>query len=307
VWVELLRLRAAGWGIVLASTVGACTSLRATAPETGTGGAGNAAGAAGTGGDGEAGTSGDAGSGGSGGSGGAATAGTTGNGGGAGTTAVVEPPDLMAFWRFNEGTGATVVDNSGNGQTLLISTSARWTNTGHEGAAFGFDGASDVAGIMPIVGQKLYDFPTVPLTISAWVRPDATASSRAFASIIARSHEDYAFQDFWLGLVNGRPRCTIHSPSQQGPTATAVVPANTWTHVACKYGLDGVVTLFVNGGYATSETTTQLLGPIPTAILVGASETMQPAVRDQFFPGAIDDVRIYNRQLTDAEVRSLVR
>jgi len=291
-------------GVILLSWLAvACSPLRMTEPETGTGG--DAAGAAGTGG-GAAGTGGGAA-----GTGGTATAGTSGGGTGGtgrgGSAGTAEPPGLIAYWRFNEGSGTTVADSSGNGQALTISSNSRWSQTGHEGATFSFDGASDVAGVTPQDGQRLFSFPTIPLTLSAWVKPDAAAASREFATIVARTHEDYAFQDFWLGLVHGRPSCTIHSPYQEGPAASAVLPTTSWTHVACKYGLDGVVTLFVNGGYAASGNSSENLGPIPTAILVGASETMQPSVLDQFFPGAIDDVRIYNRQLTNTEVQSIAR
>ena len=157
---------------------------------------------------------------------------------------------------------------------------------------------------MPQQGQPLLAYPTIPLTFSAWIRPASSAAARPFATAVARSHEDYAFQDFWLGLVDGKPGCTIHSPYKQGPVASAVAPANAWTHIACTYGLSGTATLYVNGAYTASMATDQLLGPIPTAILVGASET---ADLEDHFPGAIDDVRVYNATLTATEVMSIAR
>ena len=57
---------------------------------------------------------------------------------------------------------------------------------------------------------------------------------------------------------------------------------------------------FVNGAVAGSGTSGQDLGPIQTAILVGASETTAGVA--QYFPGAIDDVRLYNRALTSGEI-----
>jgi hypothetical protein len=138
------------------------------------------------------------------------------------------------------------------------------------------------------------------MTMSAWVKADAAAASRLFATAVARTHEDYAFQDFWLGLVNGRPSCTIHSDTQEGPIATAAVPTNGWVHLACTHTTGGNVTLYVNGAVAGSGTSGQDLGPIQTAILVGASETTAGVA--QYFPGAIDDVRLYNRALTSGEI-----
>jgi len=296
---------------VLASLMaGACTSLNSAPPATGSAGAGGGAagsgGAAGAGGDvAGAGGTGTAGAGGAAAGTGGTTAGAGGDGAGGSGGAIVEPAGLIAHWRFNEGSGTTVADSSGNGQDATLSTGGSWTTSGHQGNAVMFDGENDFGRFMPqSTSQPLYNFPTVPLTFSAWVRPSVAAASREFATAVARSHEDYAFQDFWLGLVNGKPSCTIHSPYKQGPVASTAAPAGTWTHIACAYGLTGTVNLYVNGVSAATMSTNQLLGPIQTAILVGASET---SGLEDFFPGAIDDVRVYNATLTDAEVMAIAR
>ena len=118
---------------------------------------------------------------------------------------------------------------------------------------------------------------------------------------MARTHEDYLFQDFWLGLMNGRPACTIHSETKEGVVASTAIPSNVWTHIACAYGLSGDAILYVNGMSAGSIYTVQNLGPIPTAVLVGASETNADGTHD-YFPGTVDDVRMYNATLSAFEV-----
>jgi hypothetical protein len=276
--------------MLLSSSLAACSPLRMTAPETGAGGAaGGTAGAAGTG--------------------GAGAAGATGTGGGAGGGA--EPAGLIAHWRFNEGSGTSVADSSGNGQPMtLSSTGASWTTLGRDGtSALTFDGAAGFAEMMPTVGQALYNYPVIKLTFSAWVKPHATAASREFAAAVARAHEDYAFEDFWIGLVNGKPGCMIHSADWQGAVASALAPAGAWTHVACTYAMDGQVILYVNGASAGSASSNQTIGPIPPRILVGADE-VDPGggiVVQDFFPGAIDDVRIYRETLTPSDVASIAR
>ena len=201
-----------------------------------------------------------------------------GTGGSVGGTGGVlpEPPGLIAFWRFNEATGTTVADSSGNGQTLTLSSSARWTQLGHEGAAYAFDGSTDVAGVTPQSSQPLASL-DIPMTMSAWIRPDAAAAARPFATVVGRAHEDFLFQNFWLGLISGKPACTIHSPEMEGAIATVVAPAGVWTHIACTYGLSGDAILYVNGVRVASFATVQDIGPIPTGVLVGASETYRPA------------------------------
>ena len=295
-------LRAARWVILLSSSLAACSPLRMTAPETGAGGeAGSAAGAAG---------SGDAA--GTGGTGGISTAGTTGTGGGGlgGTGGGVEPAGLIAYWRFNEGSGTSVADSSGNGQPMTLSSAgANWTTSGHQGSAVTFDGAAGFAEMMPVASQALYNYPIIKLTFSAWVKPSATAASREFAAAVTRAHEDYAFEDFWIGLVHGRPGCLIHNSNWEGAVASGVAPAGAWTHIACTYAMDGQIILYVNGGYGASASADQTIGPIPPRILVGADE-VDPGggiVVQHFFPGAIDDVRIYKETLTPSEVTSIAR
>ena len=49
-----------------------------------------------------------------------------------------------------------------------------------------------------------------------------------------------------------------------------------------------------------------MLGPIPTRILLGASELENGEVL-AYFSGAIDDARIWNRALTAAQVRAIAQ
>ena len=137
---------------------------------------------------------------------------------------------------------------------------ATWT-TGHQGAGVAFNGSSGVVAVQPADGSPLWNYPTAPMTMMAWIRPDAAAIASTAATAVARTHEDYAFQNFWLGLVTAIRRCTIHNEYGEGPTALAKVAANTWTHVACTYGLDGAILVYVNGSLAATGNTNQVLGP----------------------------------------------
>ena len=326
-------MRAAGWAVALSVAAGACTPLRMTPPETGAGGAGGSAtgqGGTGRGGAGIGGTVGSGGAaagtggsvggdvaggggsagarggmGGAAGSGGGGATGGGGRGGAAGSAGaggVAEPPGLIAFWRFEEGSGTTVADSSGNGQTLALSaTGAGWT-TGHAGGGLQSDGASGLAEMAPEATQQLASYPVKKLTFAAWINPTDAAAARPFATAVARTHEDYLFQDFWLGLADGKPACIIHEPNWQGAVASALAVPGTWTHIACTYANSGVVTLYINGAFAGTTTSSELIGPIQTRILVGAAET--DTLR-AFFPGAIDDVRIYNETLTPSQVSSI--
>jgi len=295
--------------LALASTL-ACTELRSSPPDGLGGEGGNAA----------AGSGGRGGIGGRGGSAGVGTAGSgvAGSGGGvagsgvAGTGGTIACDDtLIGWWPLNEGSGTSTSDESAsaacarNDQTGTLLGGATWT-TGHQGAGVALNGSTGVVAVQPADGSPLWNYPTAPMTMMAWIRPDAAAIASTAATAVARTHEDYAFQNFWLGLVSGNPRCTIHNEYGDGPTALAKVPANAWTHVACTYGLDGAILVYVNGSLAATGSTNQVLGPIPTRILLGASELENGEVL-AYFSGAIDDARIWNRALTAAQVRAIAQ
>ena len=86
------------------------------------------------------------------------------------------------------------------------------------------------------------------MTFSAWIRPDAAAAARPFATAVARTHEDFLFQNFWLGLINGKPGCTIHSPDKRGRRRHRRRARRRRGRTSpARYGLAGDATLYVNG------------------------------------------------------------
>ena len=295
--------------VALASSGLACTALRSSPPDGG-GAGGSTGGAVGLGGGGGGSGAGAAGSGVAGGGGGAGSgvAGAGGTGGG-----ITCDDRLIGWWRLNENSGTSTADHSAtaacarNDQTGILVGGAAWA-AGHEGAGIAFNGSSAVVSVQPFDGSPLWDYPIVELTMMAWIRPDAGGVASPSATAVARTHEDYLFQDFWLGLVNGNPRCTIHHVNGEGATALAKVAVSTWTHIACTYGLSGESRLYVNGTLAGTYNSVENLGPIPTRILIGASEVQNPNLTVLgYFSGVIDDVRMWNRPLTASEINAIAQ
>jgi hydrogenase maturation factor HypE len=78
---------------------------------------------------------------------------------------------------------------------------------------------------------------------------------------------------------------------------TAALPTYAWTHLAFTY--DGAaMRMFVNG---VQVSTTALTGVMP--IGAGALRIGGNGVWGEYFRGAIDEVRIYNRALSAAEIQ----
>ena len=76
---------------------------------------------------------------------------------------------LVAAYGFNEGTGTTLLDQTGKGHTGTI-TGATWTAQGKFGSALTFDGVNDW---VTVNDANDLDF-TTGMTLEAWVYPTAS-------------------------------------------------------------------------------------------------------------------------------------
>ena len=110
----------------------------------------------------------------------AAGPGTAGSGvAGTGGSAACDD-SLIGWWPLNEGSGSSATDDSAstacarNDQTGTLIGGATWT-TGRQGAGVAFDGSTGVVAVQPPDGSPLWNYPTAPMTMMAWIRPDAAA------------------------------------------------------------------------------------------------------------------------------------
>ena len=87
------------------------------------------------------------------------------------TTITAASSGLVAAYSFSEGTGATLADVSGNGNTGTI-TNATWTTSGKYGNALVFNGTTSRVTIADTAALHL----STGMTLEAWVRPSAAPS-----------------------------------------------------------------------------------------------------------------------------------
>ena len=83
-----------------------------------------------------------------------------------------------------------------------------------------------------------------------------------------------------------------------GAAGVSTLPLNAWTHLAVTY--DGaMLRLYVNGTQVGSQAMTGSMVTSTGALRVGGN-----SVWGEFFQGQIDEIRIYNRALTQAQVQA---
>jgi len=202
-----------------------------------------------------------------------------------------EGPEAAGEWTFDEGAGRAAADTAG-GNPIALQDGADWTQDGQSGPAVGFDGTRGYGE----TGRSVVD-PAGNWTITAWVRLDRVPDGFATAvsedggqdSVLALQ---YAPSRHWAVAVPGNIRALSENPPVRGR----------WTHLAgVRDTSTGQLTLYVDGvaqGSVPYQGRPGQSGPL--AVGRGLSN----GAKVQFFPGAVDSVRVYAGALTPDEVRS---
>jgi hypothetical protein len=201
---------------------------------------------------------------------------------------------LGGHWAFNQTSGTTTADGSGNGNTGTLTGGASFTASGKAGAALNLDGTSGHVQVADSPALRSSTF-----TLSLWFRATNVSGIRVLMGKAVGAATDNSYA---LYLNNGR--LTFHSSNYQGAiTPSTVIAANTWYHVAiAKSGT--VSKMYVNGSVVGSSTTAPETVAYDTKpLLIGADNDGQGAA--YYFAGQIDELRIYTRALTAAEITPL--
>ena len=217
-------------------------------------------------------------------------------------TTVVVKPGLAVAYSFNEGSGSTVADASGNNNTGTIS-GATWTTQGKFSNALSFNGTSSY---VALPNSSSIQSPTTAITVSAWVKPNGTpqSGSSVVQKINASRYLSYAFGQYSNSTRRFSGYLQVNGTLYTTPAAKAMTNL-TWYYVALIWQSGQKVTLRiynVNGSVFDSVKTTQSpAGSISydaSNLVIGEDEA------GSHWKGTIDEVRIYSRLLTQAEIQN---
>jgi len=214
--------------------------------------------------------------------------------------------DLVGYWTFDEGSGTTVIDVSGNGNDGTIVDNDVWDTkwiTGVAGGAMEFYGVGAALGNGDYVQIEHSDSLNItgPTSIALWIRPDADDPEGQGTETAPMCKADMGASPSWSFQVRygwGGPAPTMAFTFNTSPRAWAFVGKSLerfeWCHISCSY--DGTTLTTYLNGEATESTP---MGPItssPTPVLIGSDGWGCDWI------GAIDDVRIYDHALSEPEI-----
>jgi hypothetical protein len=206
------------------------------------------------------------------------------------------PPSIhpVAAYTFDEGDGLVLTDISGNSNHGVVG-GASWTTDGRFGNALVFDGVDDWVTAPDAPSLNLAS----GMTLMAWVFPTAHGDG-VWRNVLLKERAGGEVFSLYSNVDTNVPTVYVVSAAAPGTPldvrGTSQLPVNTWTHLAATY--DGTsLRLFVSGAQVGTRAVS---GPLLTSS--GTLRIGGNSVWGEFFQGRIDEVRVYNRALTQAEI-----
>ena len=211
--------------------------------------------------------------------------------------------NLTGFWKFDEGSGSTTADDSRNSNTGTLTnmnTTGNATSGWNASCKFGnclrFDKSNDYVNVSDADSLSFQDF-----TLSAWVKSDSLVGH----NFILGKGVDDANEEYVLAIISdGGIYIDWGAGAAYNQTLAGKVDLNKWYHVAAVYrNSTNRAKIYLNGtvvnDVSASATGDQITRTSADLFIGGARNG------NSLFNGSIDDVRIYNRVLSDEEVSRL--
>jgi len=202
--------------------------------------------------------------------------------------------DLVGWWRFDEGSGTTAMDASGNGNDGTLNGDAQWV-AGQLGGAIQFNGSN-----ARVVASNI-PFDNRSFTIMMWVNAVLYTGEQVVFStgLTGSTNTDMHLRIGGPGSGNVPPggvRMGFYSNDLDTPGG--LIEENTWYHITFWYDFENQNRrIYIDGVQEAEGGATPYLGTSGDTV-IGAWGT------GQWFRGIIDDVQVYDHALTENEIQA---
>jgi len=201
--------------------------------------------------------------------------------------------DLVAHWTFDETSGTVARDSSGNGLDGTLQGDPQWT-AGRVGGALDFDGSGDY---VDCGNNTLFDI-TDELTVAAWVNLRSVPGD--WRAVIAKGDDAWRLAT-WGAAQTMNFAWTGAGRDYQNVGSTTALAFGEWYHVCGVYSTADGGRMYING--VEEAFTADILGITTGSYPVYIGDNSQATGR--FWDGLIDDLRLYSRALSAAQVQDL--
>jgi hypothetical protein len=200
---------------------------------------------------------------------------------------------IVGWWKLDDGGGGNAYDSSGGGNTGTltdIDIVDDWVN-GRVGGALDFN-----AGGYVDVGTAASLNPATAISVMAWIKP------RSLGVPVATVVERLYGSSYILYLNGPNSDLIFNITGVDNESDPGILTTDVWQHIAVTY--DSVaeeVRFYVNGELTGTTYSTGPIGQDSNTVLIGNDSTFSSP-----FDGFID-VRIYERAVSQADIRQIIR
>ena len=211
------------------------------------------------------------------------------------------PPGNTVYFSFDEGSGTSTADSSGQGNNGTLLNGAVWI-AGKTGTGLSLDGVNDH---VRVPDSASLNTAVSEITVAAWVYRQSNQTGTV--TVASRQLGTGYLEPFFLGFMGGNYRWFVNTvgPGYSSYTIGGAAPVGQWTHLVGIY--DGsLVRLYINGvqEFAIAHSG-QLVSANGGPLTLGASYNDAGFSAQEPLHGRIDEFQMYNRALSPAEIEAL--
>ncbi len=196
--------------------------------------------------------------------------------------------DMLVHWTLEEGSGTTAFDISGNGFDGEFSGEPQWVEGHGGGTALQFDGVDD---FVVYSFDEVQTFPT--FSVALWVKADTLGQPNYCSAFSSHFPNTAGFQ---VDVDGGNPGNYRINPNSGNQFAFGTATRD-WIHLALT--TEGTsMNLYYNGNWASSNTL------VDTDVVFNQFAIGVNRNRNFWFACTIDDLRVYDHVLSEAEILS---
>ena len=205
---------------------------------------------------------------------------------------------LVAWWKFDEPDGVNASDSSGNKFTGTLAGNPQWqSGAGKYGGALEFDGDGDSIECGPDDGLNI----TGGVSIAAWIKLAKSTPDQKIAG-----NQDNISGGYKLSIFSDKAEFEVRDSgnalrNNRFIDGGTVLQPGVWYHIVGTYSQGEYIKTYVNAKLDREQQTTNILAASSGPLKIGC----EPFSGECQFNGLMDDLRIYNYPLSEAEVSAL--
>ena len=208
-------------------------------------------------------------------------------------------PTLVGWWKMDDEKCGAAVDYSGYDNYGTLVNGPEFVE-GYLGGALSFDGIDDYVNCGNDASLTSVD----GVSVTAWIKMDVLGRDQKIAS-----NQNGSTGGYKLGVYSSnnmaefeiRSSANAATLNRTAPGGTAL-QTDTWYHVAGVYDKGKALRTYVNGKLDRELATAEVAGVSTGALLLGR-ESYASAY---YWLGLMDDVRVYNKALTEEEIQKVM-